>query len=179
MPSQDFDFARRNDFLNELRAGQITDKRSLREKLEKDLTKYEKQGGTVTEIPSNPRVPRQPCSNPQPYPARKNPKPFYDYKYNCLMRQWLSAVEGRSVVLAALSGYSEPWISLRRRGFNQLLVAPISGVFGSHNSLDATAHFYKSLFERGWPLLVCLDSDDACVYLQVLHFILLDLYMTT
>jgi hypothetical protein len=65
------------------------------------------------------------------------------------------------------------------QNFNQLLVAPISGVFGSHNSLDATAHFYKSLFERGWPLLVCLDSDDACVYLQVLHFILLDLYMTT
>ena len=65
------------------------------------------------------------------------------------------------------------------QSFNQLLVTPISGVFGSHNPLDATVYFYKSLFERGWPLLMCLDSDDACVYLQVLHFILLDLYMMT
>lgn len=123
MPSQDFDFARRNDYLSELRAGVIEQKQSLREKIEKALAEFKGSGGKIEEIPSNPRVPRQPCANPQPYPKRKNLKPFYDYKYNCLIREWLSAVEGRSVVLAALSGYSEPWISLRRRGFNQLLVA--------------------------------------------------------
>ena len=56
------------------------------------------------------------------------------------------------------------------QSFNQLLIAPIDRVFGSHNSLDNTVHFYKSLFEMGWSLLVCLDSDVACKYLQVLHY---------
>lgn len=51
--------------------------------------------------------------------------------------------------------------------FNQLLVAPVSAAFGAHNAPNHTLHFYKSLFEKGWPLLSCIDSEDDCIYLQV------------
>jgi hypothetical protein len=122
MPSQDFDFARRNDYLNELRAGVIEQKQSLREKIEIALAEFEASGGSINEIPSNPRVPRQPCPNPEPYPKRKNPKPFEHYKYNTVLRDWLCAVEGRASKLAIESNYSEPWISGRRHGFFQLLL---------------------------------------------------------
>jgi hypothetical protein len=64
--------------------------------------------------------------------------------------------------------------------FNQLLVAPISAVFGAHNAPKDTVYFYKSLFEKGWPLLLCLDSDNECTYLQVHPFntrIILSIYL--
>ncbi len=122
MPSQDFDFNRRNDFLRELRAERMELKRPLRELLQEEVAKFLANGGTVKEMPSNPRVPRQPCKNPEPYPKRPNPKPFYDHKYNRLLRDWLSAVDGRAKNLAAESGYSDTWISARRHGFNQFLL---------------------------------------------------------
>lgn len=122
MPSQDFDFHRRNDFLRELRAEESKNKLLLREALNDEVAAFLANGGTVTEIPTSPYVPRQPCPNPEPYPKRKNPKPFYDHKYNKLLRKWLTEVDGRAKNLAAESGYSDSWLSARRHGFNQLLV---------------------------------------------------------
>lgn len=122
MPSQDFDFNRRNDFLRELRAERMEAKRPLREALQDEVAKYLAKGGTVKELPSPPRVPRQPSKNLEPYPKRPNPKPFYDHKYNKLLREWLNAVDGRAKNLAAESGYSDTWISARRHGFNQFLL---------------------------------------------------------
>jgi hypothetical protein len=64
--------------------------------------------------------------------------------------------------------------------FNQLLVAPISAVFGAHNAPKDAVYFYKSLFEKGWSLLLCLDSDNECTYLQVHPFntrIILSIYL--
>jgi hypothetical protein len=51
--------------------------------------------------------------------------------------------------------------------FNELLLSPISGVFVAHNNPEEAVNFYKVLFEKGWPLLVCWNTDDTCMYLQV------------
>ena len=109
----------RRDYIREDR---IELKRPLHEKLNDDVAEFLANGGKVTEIPTNPYIPRQPCPNPEPYPKRKNPKPFYDHKYNKLLRKWLTEVDGRAKNLAAESGYSDSWLSARRHGFNQLLV---------------------------------------------------------
>ena len=69
------DFQRRMDYINGVK-GEQAEKPKVREKLETDIAEFLANGGKVTEIPTNPYVPRQPCPNPEPYPKRKNPKPF-------------------------------------------------------------------------------------------------------
>ena len=110
----------RRDYIREDR---IELKRPLREKLNDDVAEFLANGGKVTEIPTSPYVPRQPCPNPEPYPSRPNPKPFRNRKYNTLLREWLTKVEGRARRLAEISGYNEFWLCQRRIGYFQLLLA--------------------------------------------------------
>lgn len=106
-----------------IRKDRIELKRPLREKLETDVEKFLARGGKITEVPAPEYVPRQPCKNPKPYPSRPNPKPFRNHKYNTLLREWLTKVEGRARRLAEISDYNEVWLCQRRIGYFQLLLA--------------------------------------------------------
>ncbi len=115
------DFQRRMDYINGVK-GEQAEKPKVREKLETDIAEFLASGGKITEVPAPEYVRRQPCKNPKPYPKRPNPKLFRNHKYNTLLRNWLTEVDGRAKNLAAESGYSDSWLSARRHGFNQLLV---------------------------------------------------------
>ena len=116
------DFQRRMDYMNGVK-GEQAEKPKFREKLETDVAKFLASGGKITEVPAPEYAPRQPCKNPKPYPKRPNPKPFRNHKYNTLLREWLTKVEGRARRLAEISDYNEVWLCQRRIGYFQLLLA--------------------------------------------------------
>lgn len=116
------DYIRRQQFVDQIKAAQVVAKRSLRETLEDQVEAFVKKGGKVEELPPAQYVPRQPCTNPEPYPKRKQPKPYHGHKYNKLLREWCDAVEGRAKALAKETGYSDTWVFSRRHGVHQLIL---------------------------------------------------------
>lgn len=116
------DYIRRQQFVDQIKAAQVVAKRSLRETLADEVEVFVANGGKVEELPPAQYVPRQPCKNPEPYPKRKQPRPYYNHKYNKLLREWCDAQDGRAKTLAKEAGYSEHWVSSRRTGLIQLIL---------------------------------------------------------